>query len=192
MENGKTIKELAEEFGVSKQAIRKQLTDDFRENYVQTNTANPSNQLVVTVAGYHILKSHFIKGFDRKPSSNQNEKVGGNAGGNLVTTLEQYNSDLKSEIHSKNEQIKSLQEALNYQQQLLDQQQQLNVDDKQLIQSLRQQLALENSETENATTTESTEEQASKDQRINELESQLQQEKENKQLSTKKWWQFWK
>lgn len=190
MENGKTIKELAEEFGVSKQAIRKQLTDDFRANYVQTDTANPGNQLVVTVAGCHILKSHFIKGFDHKPSGNQNKKVGGNQ----VTTLEQHNSDLKNEIHSKNEQIKSLQEALKYQQQLLDQQQQLNVDDKQLIQSLRQQLALENPATETEDTPIQTQahEETTKDQRINELESQLQREKENNQLSAKKWWQFWK
>lgn len=34
-----TIKQLAEQLGVSKTAVRKHLTDDFRENYVET-TAN--------------------------------------------------------------------------------------------------------------------------------------------------------
>ena len=35
-ENLKTIRELADEFNVSKQAVRKRLTDEFRANYVET------------------------------------------------------------------------------------------------------------------------------------------------------------
>ena len=40
----KTIKELAEEFQVSKQAIIKKLSADFRTNQVQTVTTNLANQ----------------------------------------------------------------------------------------------------------------------------------------------------
>ena len=36
----KTIKELADEFDVSKQAIRKKLDENFREKYVQPVTRN--------------------------------------------------------------------------------------------------------------------------------------------------------
>ena len=36
----KTIKEIADELGVSKTAIRNKMTDDFREKWVQTLTAN--------------------------------------------------------------------------------------------------------------------------------------------------------
>lgn len=36
----KTIKELADEFGVSKTAIRKKLTEEFRSKWVETSTAN--------------------------------------------------------------------------------------------------------------------------------------------------------
>ncbi|WP_231482519.1 hypothetical protein, partial [Enterococcus cecorum] len=41
------IKELAEEFHVSKQAIRKRLSADFRANHVQTITRNGVQTLVV-------------------------------------------------------------------------------------------------------------------------------------------------
>ncbi|MCG0612830.1 hypothetical protein IMAU80188_02606 [Lactiplantibacillus plantarum] len=54
----KTIKELADEFDVSKQAIRKKLDENFREKYVQT--------LVVSNSGYLLLKQHFGVGNNQK------------------------------------------------------------------------------------------------------------------------------
>ena len=54
----KTIKELADEFDVSKQAIRKKLDENFREKYVQT--------LVVSNSGYLLLKQHFGGGNNQK------------------------------------------------------------------------------------------------------------------------------
>ena len=44
----KTIKELADEFGVSKTAIRNKLTEEFRSKWVQTSTANGVKTLVIT------------------------------------------------------------------------------------------------------------------------------------------------
>lgn len=47
-ENLKTIKDLADEFNVSKQAVRKRLTEEFRANHVETVTSNGVKTLVVT------------------------------------------------------------------------------------------------------------------------------------------------
>ena len=58
-ENLKTIKELADEFNVSKQAVRKRLTEEFRANHVETVTSNGVKTLVVTYTGYMLLKQHF-------------------------------------------------------------------------------------------------------------------------------------
>jgi CTP-dependent riboflavin kinase len=58
----KTIKELADEFGVSKQAIRKKLDANFRANHVQTITRNGVQTLVVTDSGCLLLKQHFNGG----------------------------------------------------------------------------------------------------------------------------------
>lgn len=56
----KTIKELADEFGVSKTAIRNKLTEEFRSKWVQTSTANGVKTLVITEDGVNALKSIFL------------------------------------------------------------------------------------------------------------------------------------
>lgn len=58
----KTIKEIADELGVSKTAIRNKLTDEFRTKWVQTSTANGVQTLVITEDGVHALKSIFKGG----------------------------------------------------------------------------------------------------------------------------------
>lgn len=55
----KIIKELADEFGVSKTAIRNKLTEEFRSKWVQTYTANGVQTLVITEEGIKALKSIF-------------------------------------------------------------------------------------------------------------------------------------
>lgn len=70
----KTVKELADEFGVSKQAIRKQLTENFRSNYVKTVTSNGVELLLVNDKGYTLLKQHFKK-----------ETLGSNSSGNVTS-----------------------------------------------------------------------------------------------------------
>ena len=44
----KTIKEIADELGVSKTTIRNKMTADFREKWVQTLTAKGVQTLVIT------------------------------------------------------------------------------------------------------------------------------------------------
>ncbi len=57
-ENLKTIKELADELGVSKQTIRNKIDKDFREKFVQTIKIKGNNTLVINNAGYSLLKKH--------------------------------------------------------------------------------------------------------------------------------------
>ena len=112
----KTIKELAEEFSVSKQAIRKKLDPKFRTNYVQTVTRNGVQTLVVTDPGYSLLKQHFEGGNDQQPS-------GGNTGNDNVDTI----YILKQQLTVKDQQLKAKDEQLKLMQQLLDQSQQLQL-----------------------------------------------------------------
>lgn len=64
----KTIRELADEFGVSKQAIRKKLDANFRANYVQTVPRNGVQTLVVSNSGYLLLKQHSLVATTRTKS----------------------------------------------------------------------------------------------------------------------------
>ncbi|GAJ27551.1 hypothetical protein JCM15457_2554 [Liquorilactobacillus sucicola DSM 21376 = JCM 15457] len=114
----KTIKELADEFGVSKQAIRKKLDANFRANYVQTIPRNGVQTLVVSNSGYLLLKQHF--------SGSNNQELGektftSNTGNMDINTIELLNQQLAikdNQIKEKDEQLKSMQKLLDQSQQL--------------------------------------------------------------------------
>lgn len=104
----KTIKEIADELGVSKTTIRNKMTADFREKWVQTLTANGVKTLVITEEGVNALKSIFRGG-------NQTA----NLGAKLTENQFAPNEDFKAELKAKNEQIEKLQKLLDQSQQLL-------------------------------------------------------------------------
>lgn len=140
-ENLKTIRELADEFNVSKQAVRKRLTDEFRANYVETVHSNGVETLVVTVTGYLLLKQHFSGGnADGKVSSN----VGGN-GGNLDVASDNDKTDdetsvlkiLEQQLAVKDRQLENKDSQISQMQNLLDQQQRLALQDKNLLEEYK-------------------------------------------------------
>ena len=140
-ENLKTIRELADEFKVSKQAVRKRLTDEFRANYVETVYSNGVETLVVTVSGYRLLKQHFS-------SSNGSANVGRNVGGNdNVTSDNKQTTDnsyvfkiLEQQLAVKDKQIENKDSQISQMQNLLDQQQRLALQDKQLLEEYKAEI----------------------------------------------------
>lgn len=97
----KTIKELADEFGVSKTAIRNKLTEEFRSKWVQTSTANGVKTLVITEDGVNALKSIFLGG-------NHTANIGTNQPQTSLQSVEFYE-----------EEIRELRKLLDQSQQLL-------------------------------------------------------------------------
>ena len=123
----KTIKELAEEFHVSKQAIRKRLSADFRANHVQTVTRNGVQTLIISEKGYILLKQEFLKG---NHDSNHAQSVTSNSENQEISF-----SILHEQLKKKDEQLKQMQK-------LLDQQQQLTLQANKQIEKLQEQLLL--------------------------------------------------
>jgi len=122
----KTVKELADEFKVSKQAISKQLTKDFRANHVKKVTTNGLRQLSIDDEGYSVLKAHFNKETNQLPTAN----VGGNVGtntDNLVDELKKQLEFQKRELESKNLQLNNKDEQITDLHKLLDQSQRLQL-----------------------------------------------------------------
>lgn len=97
----KTIKELADEFGVSKTAIRNKLTEEFRSKWVQTSTANGVKTLVITEDGVNALKTIFLGG-------NHTANIGANQPRTGLQSIEFYE-----------EEIRELRKLLDQSQQLL-------------------------------------------------------------------------
>ena len=129
-ENLKTIKELADEFNVSKQAVRKRLTEEFRANHVETVTSNGVKTLVVTYTGYMLLKQHFT-------TSNTTGNV------KVTDTSNPTNADLsvvkilEQQLFVKDKQLENKDSQISQMQNLLDQQQRLALQDKKLLEEYK-------------------------------------------------------
>ena len=107
----KTIKQLAEELGVSKTAIRKRFTDDFKAKYVETNH---DGSLLVNDEGCKLIAESlrkFPQTFWKPVKTLQTPcanfvETGENQG------LQENNTVLIDQLSSKDKQIKALMEQL--------------------------------------------------------------------------------
>ena len=201
-ENLKTIKELADEFNVSKQAVRKRLTEEFRANHVETITSNGVKTLVVTYTGYMLLKQHFTTSNatgDDKVTDTSNPTTGDLS---VVKILEQ-------QLFVKDKQLENKDSQISQMQNLLDQQQRLALQDKNLLEEYKAEN--DNLKALKMPTADTKEEQANSQpkeevkalkfeiralqEELNKqkIHSQEEREKLKAELTTpKKWYQFWK
>ncbi|OPG68490.1 hypothetical protein B1219_30740 [Pseudomonas ogarae] len=170
----KTIKELAEELGVSKTAINKKVSDENRKLWF----SKIGNKFVINETGQKAIKSMF---FNENENSNQQlvgekTKTENHKKANQVPELEVL-SLLEQQLNQKDMQLQEKDEQIKQMQKLLDQQQQLTLQANQQIEKLQEQLQLtyteESSENKSTTLSEETES----------IEKQSKTEK--------KWWQFW-
>ncbi|HFM8301812.1 TPA: DUF536 domain-containing protein [Enterococcus faecium] len=170
----KTIKELAEELGVSKTAINKKVSDENRKLWF----SKIGNKFVINETGQKAIKSMF---FNENENSNQQlvgekTKTENHKNANQVPELEVL-SLLEQQLNQKDMQLQEKDEQIKQMQKLLDHQQQLTLQANQQIEKLQEQLQLtytkESSENKSTTLSEETES----------IEKQSKAEK--------KWWQFW-
>ena len=191
-ENLKTIKELADEFNVSKQAVRKRLTEEFRANHVETVTSNGVKTLVVTYTGYMLLKQHFttsnVTGND-KVTDTSNPTTGDLS---VVKILEQ-------QLFVKDKQLENKDSQISQMQNLLDQQQRLALQDKKLLEEYKAEindlkaLKMPSQDTkEEQANSQPQEELETLKEQIRALNDKIKGQEELNNQSSKKWYQFWK
>lgn len=205
-ENLKTIKELADELGVSKNKIHYQVSKISSEYVVRNN----GMKLLTAVAVKQIKENLGVELNSRSNSKLNTIKHQENTyiqrdssveGVELNSTLNNYLNSLKHQIEYlesqniiKDEQIKNLVESQKQTQNLLDQQQRLALQDKKLLEEYK----AENDRLRalNMPTQDVEKEQSGNHQPQEELEAlqeQLQvKETTGQQEVQKKWWHFWK
>lgn len=98
---GKTIKQIADEIGVSKTAVRKKMTDEVKTKFAETI----GNTVYISPKGESIIKSMFLAS-----NENQTETKIANQNGNQTETVSTLVSVLQNELEIKNKQIESLQD----------------------------------------------------------------------------------
>ena len=198
----KTIKELADEIGVSKQAvwqkIKKESSIDLRQF-----TSKKGNTVYVDVDGQKVIKNAFFNKTSTKKrqqkvfvDDNVNDSVDGNTEGNEEIL---FLRNLVSELQSEKKDLHKL----------LDQQQRLALQDKKLLEEYKAEndslkalkMPTEGSQAEQANSQPKEEVKALKfeirtlQEELNKqkIHSQEEREKLKAELTTpKKWYQFWK
>lgn len=192
-ENLRTIKELADEFNVSKQAVRKRLTEEFRANHVETVTSNGVKTLVVTYTGYMLLKQHFTTS-----NTTGNDKVTDTS--NPTTGDLSVVKILEQQLFVKDKQLENKDSQISQMQNLLDQQQRLALQDKQLLEEYKAEikdlkaLKMPSQETEfKHLDNQYKDEVNALKKQMEGLQEQLKEkDQELAQEKSKKWYQFWK
>ena len=205
-ENLKTIKELADELGVSKQTIRNKIDKDFREKFVQTIKIKGNNTLVINNAGYSLLKKTLQNDTAQTAKTLQNDTAqtaktlqNDTAQTKLICFLEEQLDKKEQQLSVKDKQLENKDTQISQMQNLLDQQQRLALQDKKLLEEYKSEIKELKSL---KIPTQDTKEEQANGQPQEELETLKEQiralndkikghEQLNNQVS-KKWYQFWK
>lgn len=131
----KTIKELAEEIGVSKTAISKKVTEKQKKTWF----AKIGNQFVINEEGQKAIKSMF------EPVENNQSQTSLRNNANQVGDSDFY----QKQLLAKDNQIDMLQKLLKDQQNLLDQQQRLTLQTNKQIEQLQLEYSKNTAESAN-------------------------------------------
>ena len=211
-ENLKTIKELADELGVSKNKIHYQVSKISSEYVVRNNSMK-----LLTAEAVKQIKENL--GIELNSSLNsklntvkhqENADIKGNTsveGVELNSTLNSYLNSLKHQIEylesqniNKDEQIKSLVEAQKQTQNLLDQQQRLALQDKKLLEEYKAEndrlkaLKMPSQETEfKHLDNQYKDEVNALKEKLENLQEQIKVQKRiEEQEKPRKWWGLWR
>ncbi len=211
-DNLKTIRELADELGVSKNKIHYQVSKISSEYVVRNNsmkllTAEAVKQIKENL-GIELNSSLNSKLNTVKHQKNTNIKGNTSVEGvELNSTLNSYLNSLKHQIEylesqniNKDEQIKSLVEAQKQTQNLLDQQQRLALQDKKLLEEYKAKndrlkaLKMPSQETEfKHLDNQYKDEVNALKEKLENLQEQIKDQKRiEEQEKLRKWWGLWR
>lgn len=207
-DNLKTIKELADELGVSKTAINKKVTDRERKLWF----AKIGNKFVINEDGQKSIKRMFegltenqesqTENLEQKPNS-QTENFRNNNENNadikyILDIIEYQKEQIKDLQNTKDEQFKQLSNMQN----LLDQQQRLALQDKKVLEEYKSEInELKALKMPREDMKDGSSIRGEAQEEIERLKAQLKlseeernkvKEKEPVKTESKKWWQLWK
>lgn len=120
-----TIKQLADELGVTKPGIRKLMTANFRKQYTET----VGNRILINSTGAKAIRKHFRNNSDNvfpetkteihSNKRKQTETVFDSGKNAVVSAQEETIKLLKEELKAKNDQLANMQKLMDQNQQLL-------------------------------------------------------------------------
>lgn len=183
----KTIREVAEQIGVSKTAIRQHINNipEFKDKYVKIT----GNRFIISNEGVRILKRNFAK-LSQTTSQSSQSKNAKTLRSETNKTHTNKDKDklialLSKQIEIKDQQLAERTQEIKELHTLLDNSQKLQLIRDKEVKRLREKVQLlEDSETQ---TTSQSDSRSSQDE-VSDNEKPVHEETEDH----KKWWQFWK
>lgn len=123
----KTIKQIADEIGVSKQAVYKRVKGKLHTEVLQF-THTEQGTMYISEQGESIIKQDFLK--DNRSNGAHTERIQGNTGAHteytpIIETLQKTINTLTEQLAVKDEQLRQANNQIEIISKLLDQQQQL-------------------------------------------------------------------
>ena len=173
-ENLKTIRELADELGVSKQAVWQKIKRDSSINLRQF-TSKKGNTVYINIDGQKAIKSMFL---DKTSTKNRQHEDG-------VDDNEKERVDDQGEVKFLRDLVLELQSEKKELHKLLDQQQRLALQDKKRLEEYKAEI--KDLKALTTQTQSSTDEQGS----VNE-QSDVEEPNHPETAKSKKWWRFGK
>ena len=173
-ENLKTIRELADELGISKQAVWQKIKRDSSINLRQF-TSKKGNTVYINIDGQKAIKSMFLDKTSKKNRQHEDE----------VDDNEKERVDGQGEVKFLRDLVLELQSEKKELHKLLDQQQRLALQDKKLLEEYKAEI--KDLKALTTQTQSSTDEQGS----VNE-QSDVEEPNHPETAKSKKWWRFGK
>lgn len=131
----KTIKQIADELGVSKQAVHQKRKSKTLSTALQPFTSIVDGVIYISIDGEKLLKQAFNKNNNKQVDDNKSSTVDSNVDDNIYSILKETIDNLKQQLEIKDKQISELQK-------LLDQQQQLQFNQQKSIPVMTEKLSL--------------------------------------------------
>lgn len=126
MTSGKTIKQLAEELGVSKQAIHQKIKKEPLSTALRKFTTTVDGAVYISIDGENLIKSAFVQKCSQPVDDKQPSTVDGLVDGKIIIVLQDTISELHKQLAIKDKQIDDLNNRLSEVTNALTSQQALN------------------------------------------------------------------
>ena len=126
MTSGKTIKQLAEELGVSKQAIHQKIKKEPLSTDLRKFTTTVDGAVYISIDGENLIKSAFVQKCSQPVDYKQPSTVDGLVDGKIIIVLQDTISELHKQLAIKDKQIDDLNNRLSEVTNALTSQQALN------------------------------------------------------------------
>lgn len=188
-----TIKQLADKFNVSRQAIQFLLKKDEYQPYLSKQRIGSRTLIVINNEGYQLLKDHFAINEQANDTNKTSKENNTNAKDTSKKQTKQTNNDLLLDtIQTLKKELEHAHNELDKVHTELQHEQELHLIDKKQLTKEHERVGLLETQVKELQTLQTKQANYKQDQQTNNTSDTSKENNLDKEKTTKKWWQFWK